>query len=265
MNFGVTFSTVADIDEYQFQLDLFPIETKRIVTSVSVVIHIPSNSTGVQGQETQLYVKCENQTALQPIQFYIAKELGEWLELNINTTSMPCSTSKECIFFVKVLGDPSELDTILVVYDYTKLGGFESDIHTTLQKRSTGAIANKTLLRDLQAGGVNCSVQHVFLNYRTELHIFDATQTVISPNNIGINMSYCYGACDSNYTLPANITSVERFHCFRNILQDIRTPIPGVCCVPDEIENDELIISSMNGELIELKTFPQVLSCKCII
>lgn len=245
-------------------MDLFPTETKRIVTSVSVVIHFHSNSTGVQGQEMQLYVKCENQTALQPIQFYIAKELSEWLELNINTTSVPCSTSKECIFFVKILGDPSVLETILIVYDYTKLGGFESDIHTTLQKRSTG-VANKTLLRDLQAAGINCSVQHVFLNFHTELRIFDATQYVISPNNIGVNMTYCYGICDSNYTLPAHITSLERFHCFQNILQDIHTPISGACCVPNEIENNELIISHMNGEFVELITFPEVLSCKCII
>lgn len=256
---------MADNDEYQFQLDLFPMETKRIVTSVSVVIHIFSNSTGVQGQGMQIYVKCENHTDLQPIQFYIANELSEWLELNINTTNMLCSTSKKCVFFVKFLGDPSVLETILIVYDYTKLGGLESDMPTALQKRSTGGIANKTLLRDLQAGGINCSVQHVFLNYRTELHLFDETQKVISPNNIGINMSYCYGGCDSNFTLPTNITSVERVHCFRNILQDIHTRIPGVCCVPDEIEDDELIISSMNGELIELTTFPQVLSCKCII
>lgn len=259
----LNFSTVAGNDEYQFQLTLLPMANTRIVKSVSVVIHFPHNSTRDQGREIQLYVKCENLTAVQPIQFHTVNGTSKWIELGIKATRIPCSTTDECVFFVKISGDPSALETILIVYDYAKFGGFESD---TLEKRSTDYIANKTLLTDLQANGINCSVNSVFLNYATELRIFDGTQEVISPNSIGINMTYCYGTCDLDYTLPANLTSAERVHFLHNLLQDVQhTPLLGACCVPDEIENDDLLISSMNGQVIELQTFPQVVSCKCMI
>lgn len=265
---GTLYSAVIENDEYQFQMDLPPMRTSRIVKALSVVVHYTSTSAIMRDQVMEIFVRCENTTAVHHIRSYTVSDtdkLKEWLELSINTTSIPCTASEQCSFLAQITGESSSLDTFLVVYDYSQYGGLEGGAHATVQKRTADGIANKTLLSDYQTSEINCSVHSIFLNYATELRIY-GTQQVIYPSRVGINMTYCYGSCIPEYlTPPVNISSAERIHFLHHLLKDINIPIQGACCVPDVMENDNLLIANPNGEVIELQTFPQVVTCKCII
>ena len=255
-------------DEHWFQMELNP-KRARVVTGLSVVIHSSNTTAIVRGQTLQIFVKCENSTSVHFIQSYSITESDEykqWLELSINLTSLPCSTSSQCCFSAHFSGDSSLLDTLLVAYDYGKHWGL-SVARTTVQKRATDSIANKTLLSSYNASEINCSMHSVFLNFVNDLPIFDPTQvTVISPNRNGVQLTFCYGSCTTEYFAPPeNVNSTTRRHFMDHLLQDENNPIPGPCCVPDVIENDEMLISDLDEHLIELYTFPQVATCKCSV
>ena len=259
---------MTDNDEHWFQMELYPKEARE-VTGLSVVVHTSNTSAITRGETMHIFVKCENSTAVHLVRSYSVTESDEheqWLELSINITSLPCSTSGECCFSAHFSGSLSSLDTLLVVYDYGEYWGLEA-ARTTVQKRATENIANKTLLSNYKASGINCSVQSVFLNFVPDLPIFDPTLvTVVYPNSIGVNLTFCFGLCNAGYiTPPENVNTTTRRHFIHHLLQDVNNTIPGPFCVPDVIENDEMLISDLGQNLVEMYTFPQVATCKCSV
>ena len=259
---------MAEHDEVYFQINLPPKRRSGTLIGLSIVVHVSSAGTLTQGQVLQFLMTCDNSTTtFRPIESYTTNESDEdkeWLEILINSTGL-LPASHECSFFTHIAGNASSLDAILVQYDYCPYGGLDIDtLKNRVQKRRAVASVNKTLLSDYEASGTNCSVQSIFLAYDDDipLRLFDEAVYVFAPNNVGINMTFCYGSCES--TPPFNMTSATRRHFINHLLQDENVDIPGVCCIPNTIEYDDMLILDQYN-VVSMLTFPQVTTCKCII
>ena len=254
-----------------FQMKLSPEATYGTVQRVSVVFHASNSSAIVRGQVVDISMRCENSTAVHFLRTYTvaeSDEAKEWLELNINTSTIPGSFSDNCTFSAEITGNCSSLDAILVVYDYVKHSGFGilEMASEAVEKRSAGEHRNRTLLSEYLALGINCSVHSVFLNFATDFRVFPDSITVISPNSLGVNMTFCFGACNPVFAAPPlNINSTDRRHFISPILQSPAGPTPRACCIPDKIEHDSLMILNVALELVTIQTFPKVATCKCVI
>ena len=231
---------------------------------MTIVLHVANTTPILQGEIIDIFIACENVTVQYPLLSYITTEFDgskEWLELSLNMTAMPCSPSEMHVFFVRVTGNCSSIDALLVVYDYRPHGGIDLERFSSFNKRST---LNNTLLSVYQDAGVNCSVQSVFLNYRHEFPVFDESTTVISPNSVGINMTFCYGVCDElSHLTSLNMSSTTRRHFISDISHDMNSPIPKSCCIPDIIEHESMIVAKK--DVLTMEAFPQVVKCHCVI
>lgn len=248
-------------------MELLPESVSGPLRGASIVFHASNSSAIEEGQVIHIHKRCaESSTANHLLLSYTVTESDEqteWLELSINMNFYPCSYSENSIFSAQTTGNCSSLDAILVLYDYSQHGGI--NIHglasKTVEKRLATDESNRTLLSEYTANGVNCSVQSVFLDYDTDFPLFPESVLVISPGITGVNMTFCFGACNQVPTLPFDKISPERLHMIGSITETGC----GVCCVPDQFESESLIVFNEDKQIYELQSFPQVKTCKCVI
>ena len=270
-NFGYTIpgiipSIVEATDEFQFQIRKI---TSQTVLGVSIVVHASTTGAIIPGLVINLFMGCNNSTSVHLIHSYTTNESDaekEWLELNPNISGMPSSIIIQCSFSINIAGNSSSLDAILVLYDYSPYERTDIYMQKTVQKR-TADVLNRTLLSDYI--GDNCSVHSVYLRYGEEFPIgtFDRAERVISPDPTGINITFCTGECNFEYSTQAvNITNPKRWHFMGDMSRNVNsTTLPKVCCIAETFQPRNLIVSDRDAAQISMHTFPQVTKCKCII
>ena len=259
---------VSDTSELVFEMKLFPEATSEVLRNAYIVFHASNSSAIVEGQVINISLRCETSATFHLLQSHtvtVEDEAEDWLELSLDMSSLPWPSSENCTFSAHTTGNCSSLDALLALYDYSEHGGLDirSLVSNTVEKRSAGDGTNKTLLSEYTASGLNCSVQSIFLDYATGFPVFPRSIVVISPNRVGINMTFCFGTCSPvSAALPLNITSTER-RLF--VMQAASGPTPRACCVPDQIEHESLMIFDEELELVSIQSFPQVVTCHCVI
>ena len=253
-------------------MELLPEVVSGPLRSASVVFHASYSGAIVTGKGFHVYKRCENSTTNNLLQSYTATEVDEtkeWLELSINLSYLPCSDTEKCIFSAQTTGNCSLLDAILVIYDYSEHGDFDISrlVSKTIEKRSAASERNRTLLSEYTTSEVNCSVQSVFLDYATDFPVFPEHIAVLAPSSIGVNMTFCFGICYPLpvITFPFDINGKKRHNLVNSFIGRVYGPTPRVCCIPDTIEHDGLMVFDSVSELVELQTFPQVKTCHCVL
>ena len=213
-------------------------------------------------------MKCEHSILLHHINSYVISEAKEWLEFLVNITYIPCSESEDWKFLIQIMEPPilpDDLHPLLIVYTYSKFGGFKNRLTSSLQKRNSEETLNRTTLSDLRESGCSCSV-HTTYFYYTELPILEEGEVVTSSDPHGINLTFCYGVCPEplSRNAPSNYANVTRAQLLYHISQDEDSLLPSSSCVPYEIEYEPLLSYTVNDILLQ-KTFPRVNSCKCLL
>lgn len=256
-------------DQFRFEINFAPVGPSQTLKALSLAVHSSSQNSATEEQVIKVVVKCEHSTLLHHINSYVISEANEWSEFYINITYIPCSESEDWKFLIQVMEPPILLDDlhpILIVYTYSKFGGFENRLASSLQKRYSEGTFNRTTLSELRESGSSCSV-HTTYFYFTELPILGADEEIISPDPHGINLTFCYGTCSE--PLPnnpsTNFVNVTRAQLLYHISQDENSLMPSSSCIPDKIENEMLLRYSHEDDLTQLRTFPRVTSCKCLL